>query len=175
MMKLSKHFNAFLVATCAMLLGAGFLAGCDSRRAGPDAGSVEDTAPGLDGLTQRKAAKDLKELLDYRLPSIQEAETMIHLNIATGAFTETLRQKFEAFVRELERRTGKRLPVKLAPEVGQRSIPGWDGMRDPFSDLLQVQQVTVAEFLGYVADDLGLDMTITETAVLFTQRAVVGE
>jgi hypothetical protein len=147
-----------------VLSGCGYEAG-GKKSAEPSSGQKGDT------VGAQQVARPWKHLLKFRISSFQEAESMINMDFGVDTPSETVEDKFDEFVVRLEMRCGERLPIKLSPTAAEQMIPGWTATDDDmFNRLLPVDEVTVEDFLDYIADEFSLEMEVTDTALVFTPR-----
>ncbi len=96
---------------------------------------------------------------------------MIKMDFSVDTPSEKVKDKFDKFVVRLQMQCGERLPIKLSPSAAEQIVPGWTATEnDAFSGLLPVDEVTVEDFLDYIADEFSLEIEVTDTSVLFTPR-----
>jgi hypothetical protein len=145
------------------------LSGCGYEMGGKK--STEPSSEQEGDMGEAQAVRPWKHLLKFQISSFQEAESMINMDFGVDTPSETVEDKFDEFVVRLQMRCGERLPIKLSPSAAEQMIPGWTATDDNmFNGLLPVEEVTVEDFLDYIADEFSLEMEITDTAVLFTPR-----
>ena len=151
------------------LMLAVVLSGCGYETGGEK--STESSSEQGDAAVGAQVATPWKHLLKFRIASFQEAESMINMDFGVETPSEKLNDKFDEFVVRLQMRCGERLPIKLSPRAAEQMVPGWTATdNDVFSGLLSVNEITVEDFLDYVADEFSLEMEVTDTAVVFTPR-----